>query len=762
VFPLNRLILALVLCALFIFQITVAQSTCGETVGTVVRETYSSSWLGQNMFYSVYMPPCYAQTTDVYPTVYLFHGSNDDDGLWGRLGMIDALDAGIASGELPPMLLMMPFGNVIANRNRFDNVSWGNIFLTEMMPDAEAKYRVDARPEGRVIAGISRGGFWSYQIGLRHPELFSAIAGHSGFFDLYHAEPPDNPLHLILDAPSIENMRFWIDRGKDDFAAPGLDEMDTRMKQRGLNYIYNLYPEGQHANSYWSQHVREYLDFYAAGWQSGVNVAATPTLVTVQFITATPDSAQGLPLFATNTPQGDAPPTTPDAVLPTIAVLPSVTPPPVTGEGIALYVPVVGFGSIQTSITSERLIAIAQGTLDERLIVTPEMLAALPMLNTGTRTVEAAALRNTLWRDRNLFTLLPFDALTTEYRMLWVDDVPIVDILATYPFAFASSTPNFDPAKLTRITFSGVTALARNTLTSLDANGVEWAASGIQSYVDRSDFFHMSNEVSFFETCPQLNSETLGGSSSMCSKPHHFELLKRLGVDVVELTGNHNNDYGYQAYLDTLNWYHTNGIRTVGGGATLAEARQPVILEHNGSTIGLVACNIPGPYYALVNESTEVLGGVRPGAATCDWAWLESELPQLAIKVDSLVVTIQYNEYEDYQPTNQQRFDYRRLAELGADIVLGTAEHKPMIYEFYGTERGEPALIHYGMSNLFFDQPFWGNMRFIMNTLYIYDGKVMTDEIFPGIIDDLARPRLMTPEERENFLFFLFVQQNGF
>jgi hypothetical protein len=44
----------------------------------------------------------------------------------------------------------------------------------------------------------------------------------------------------------------------------------------------------------------------------------------------------------------------------------------------------------------------------------------------------------------------------------------------------------------------------------------------------------------------------------------------------------------------------------------------------------------------------------------------------------------------------------------------------------------------------------------------VYDGRLMAVELFAGIIDENVRPRLMTPTERENFLFFLLVQQNGF
>lgn len=777
-----------------------AQEACTETVGTRTRHEYYSSWLQQTMYYTVYTPPCYASTTQTYPTVYLMHGSNENDESWERLGMLTALDTGISSGRYPPMILVMPFGNVIANRNRFDNVSWSNIFLTEMMPAAESLYRIDKNPQNRVIAGISRGGFWAYQIGLRHPELFGAIAGHSGFFDEYHAEPQDNPLDLMLEAPGIDNMVFWLDRGKDDFAAPGLDIMGQRMQERGVSYTYTIHPEGQHYITYWAQHVSEYLDFYAAAIQpdtsaqptlSPVDVAAQPTALAVVsdtavpanttpstwpttvpisgFATNTPDSVSAAPVVPTVAPESASvvpaePTVTPDPsniIFPTATFAPP-TPGPLSGEAVALYLPVVAFPSLQTTVTREQIDTWAAGQYDPLLVIVPQTREAFPNLSPQTTVIELEQLRSTLWRDRTLIALIPFDALTEQLRPLWMDNIAVVDQLANYPFASKTQTPNFDPALLTRITISGVTAITRNTRTAFDANGVEWAAGGIFDYVNRSTLFHMSNEVSISPDCPVFTNEMLGGGTSMCSKAEHFELLKRLGVDIIELTGNHNNDYGYTAYTETLAFYRANGFATVGGGSTPDEARQPLIKDINGTRVGWIACNVPGPYYALANASEGVLGGIRPGAAACDKTWVPEAIASLKTQVDVVIVSLQQEEIEDYKPSAVQQYDFRQIADWGADVVIGTAAHKPQIYEFYATERGSTAVLHYGPGNLFFDQPFWGNSRFIMDTLYLYDGRLMTTEIFPGIIEEAGRPRLMTPEEQTNFLYFMFVQQNGF
>lgn len=735
---LRRFVLVVIGIALLSIGVELQASSppCEQTTGSTTRETYRSALLGQTMYYTVYLPPCYVESEATYPVLYLMHGSNEDDGHWSRLGLIPLLDASITSSEVAPMVVVMPFGNVIANRNRFDAVSWGNIFTQELMPHIDATYRVTHR---RAIGGISRGGFWAYHIGLLHPDDFVAIGGHSAFFDPYHAPPEANPLDLAADLP-VNQIALWLDRGAADFAAPGLEIMHTALESRQIDHTYVVHPSGEHNNAYWQQHVADYLQFYADKLQSS---SPSPPPVPSLFVTNTPFSPPTLPTLTT-------------------------TPTPQTTQAMALFVPVVAFASLATTMTDDKLVEIRQGIYHDKLILSRQVIQDLSrlgiVLHPDTRLVDDLnALRDALWRDMTLFTLLPMDALRPDLRVLWMDDVPVFDQLDRYAFARMTATDgNFDPDKLTRITFSGVTALARNTRVALDDNGVQWAASGIADAVQRVDFFHVSNEVSMVATCPQASGVTLGGANSMCTRPAHMDLLTQLDVDIVELTGNHNNDYGYDAYQETLTWYTARDMHLVGGGETPAQAREPLRLSHGGNTMAWVACNAVGPYYALVNDDPSLLGGVRPGAAGCDWQWLQTTLPALAAQVDVVIVTIQHREFEEYVPTDTQRFDFRRLADWGADIVIGTAPHKPQSVEFYATAQGEIAFLHYGLGNLFFDQPFWGNMRFFMDTALVYDGQLRAFELFPGIIDGNARPRLMTPDERENFLFFMLRQHSGF
>jgi hypothetical protein len=389
------------------------------------------------------------------------------------------------------------------------------------------------------------------------------------------------------------------------------------------------------------------------------------------------------------------------------------------------------------------------------LTVTTETAVALQAfgvtLHPDTHIVGANELGNILWRDRTRYTLMPFESFTPRYRVLWVNEQHPLDDLTSYPFAFISETPNFEPDKLTRIIISGVTALTRRMIPVLDEKGVEWAGSGIHDYVQRADFFHISNEVSFDPACPKSNGETLGGPTSFCSKPEHFDLLIGLGVDIVELSGNHNNDYGYDAYRQTLQWYRDHDMRVVGGGENVASANLPLIIDHNGNQIAWVSCNWVGPYYALANDSESGLGGIRPGAASCNYDTLREVIPALGEWNDLVIASVQYWEFDQHPPTTQQRNDFLFLAQQGADVVIGTQAHFPQTYELTND-----AFIHYGPGNLFFDQPWWATTRFMLDQLFIYDGKLMFVDIFPGIIEEQGRPRAMTPEERTNFMFIIF------
>ena len=79
------------------------------------------------------------------------------------------------------------------------------------------------------------------------------------------------------------------------------------------------------------------------------------------------------------------------------------------------------------------------------------------------------------------------------------------------------------------------------------------------------------------------------------SKPEHLEPLRAVGFDVATVAGNHLYDCGPYGVIDTVEKLKKLGIQPVGGGANIAEAKKPAILEKNRLKVGVLSYNATGP-----------------------------------------------------------------------------------------------------------------------------------------------------------------------
>ncbi len=302
------------------------------------------------------------------------------------------------------------------------------------------------------------------------------------------------------------------------------------------------------------------------------------------------------------------------------------------------------------------------------------------------------------------------------------------------------------PKKDTVLTFAqtGVTALSRgmNAKMYQVGNG-GYFAEGIGDYLSSFDLTHTSNESSFTD---------FANSSNICSDPRFIDTLKGIGLDIVELTGNHNLDCGATAALETIDIYNENGIKMVGGGANADAAAVPLELDEKGSDITFLAYNLStgGATY-----------GSNPGANQYYEENAVAEINAAKARGDFVIVDIQYYECSAYASTYEDPIcDYpqnvpgdeigffRHLIDLGADMVVGTSAHQPQTFELYGD-----GVIYYGLGNLFFDQSRWpGTTRSLILAHYFYKGKLLQTKIVPTVYDGALQTKLMDEETKQWFL----------
>ncbi len=259
-----------------LYQLTLAENIlpggCETLVGEIVTTEWYSSVANETLRYRVYLPPCHEYTNHRYPYIILMHGSASTDSHWDDLGMDEAATLGVSLNRLPPLALVMPYGGEIANLNIFYiDGSYEYVIRNEVIPMVERAFCLQTTGEGRAIGGISRGGFWAYEIGLKNPELFVAIGGHSPVFDLTHAPPTNNPLNLAENFEwTDDSPRLYIDRGEDDYWQTNIDLMPPRLEASGILFTFVVADGGTHSDAYWAAHLTDYLAFYSEDWMDGL------------------------------------------------------------------------------------------------------------------------------------------------------------------------------------------------------------------------------------------------------------------------------------------------------------------------------------------------------------------------------------------------------------------------------------------------------------------------------------------------------------
>jgi poly-gamma-glutamate synthesis protein (capsule biosynthesis protein) len=391
------------------------------------------------------------------------------------------------------------------------------------------------------------------------------------------------------------------------------------------------------------------------------------------------------------------------------------------------------------------------------------------------RVEDEAVLLESTWAARPAFAIIPFETLEPRWKVIRVEEQSPIDkhfdpqaypLTAWFTWQGEASRiaemenrlktagvtlhSNRDAEKLTVLVMTGVTALVRATAAKMEEKGVTYPARDVGDLLRDADLTHISNEVSFSPKCPPPNPNQT--SLIFCSDPKYIELLDYVGTDILELTGNHGVDWGRDALLYSLDLYRQRGWAFYAAGENEAQAKAAVTVEHNSNRFAFIGCNPAGPAFIWATADL-------PGVANCDYPWMEAEIRRLKEAGYLVIATFQY--FESYRPDvlPYEQQDFRKLADAGAVIVSGSQAHHPMAMEFYNG-----SFIHYGLGNLFFDQMHvYVNDRLIEGTRkgfidqhVFYNGHHISTVLITTMLEDYARPRLMTPEERAAFLSQMF------
>lgn len=170
--------------------------------GTVVRERITSKALAGNprgdpaeRDLLVYLPPGYArEPARRYPTVLVLTGFTGFGEMMFRRqpfgeSFVQRLDRLVATRKIPPMIVASPDCFTSLGGSQYvDSAAVGRYethVVREVVPFLDANFRTLPAARHRAVAGKSSGGYGALMLAMKHPDVFGALASHSGdaYFD---------------------------------------------------------------------------------------------------------------------------------------------------------------------------------------------------------------------------------------------------------------------------------------------------------------------------------------------------------------------------------------------------------------------------------------------------------------------------------------------------------------------------------------------------------------------------------------------------
>jgi len=167
--------------------IVLASAAVTAQASVVATREFDSRVLARKWSYVVYLPDEYATSGLRYPVFYLLHGSGQTMNAWSVSGRIQATaDALIASRQIPPAIIVMPEAGTSWYLDRQERME--TAVIEDLLREVEENFRTVAARNGRVIGGVSMGGYGALRFALKYPEKFAAAALLSPA--IYDPEPP--------------------------------------------------------------------------------------------------------------------------------------------------------------------------------------------------------------------------------------------------------------------------------------------------------------------------------------------------------------------------------------------------------------------------------------------------------------------------------------------------------------------------------------------------------------------------------------------
>ncbi|HWI61787.1 MAG TPA: CapA family protein [Symbiobacteriaceae bacterium] len=294
------------------------------------------------------------------------------------------------------------------------------------------------------------------------------------------------------------------------------------------------------------------------------------------------------------------------------------------------------------------------------------------------------------------------------------------------------------------LTVAGDFMLARGVARAMRENGTLYPVAAVKEHLSKADLTFVN-----LESPIGVKGTALPGKQIWFrAPPEAMENLKATGVDGVTVANNHILDYDTENFLETLDSLKQAGIKYVGGGRNISEARKPMVLEAKGVKIAFLGYSQFADLFFDWNyprsfSATDTL----PGVPRIQEDWLAEDIK--AAKALAPIVAVAYHWGDEFQnyPNDEQKRLAHKTVDLGADLVLGYHPHAIQGFEIYNGK-----FIAYSTGNFIMDRQDTDLARESMILDFtLSPGKVRAVNVLPVWIK-AEQPYIMTGAEGETLL----------
>ncbi|MCR6660523.1 MAG: alpha/beta hydrolase-fold protein [Asticcacaulis sp.] len=129
---------------------------------------------------TVYLPPDYDKDSQKrYPVIYALHGYSINNEIWSKEIKTPQTIEGAYAAGVKGMIIVLPSSQTLHNGSMYSSSAttgdWETFISKDLVAYIDSHYRTLPQRESRGLAGHSMGGYGTIRIGMKHPEVFSAL-----------------------------------------------------------------------------------------------------------------------------------------------------------------------------------------------------------------------------------------------------------------------------------------------------------------------------------------------------------------------------------------------------------------------------------------------------------------------------------------------------------------------------------------------------------------------------------------------------------